>query len=156
MAQTYRLVRTQLIPRPLAEVFPFFADAGNLEAITPPWLHFRILTPRPIQITSGALIDYRIRVLGIPLKWRTRIDAFEPPHRFTDTQVRGPYKLWLHTHEFEETPDGTLMTDRVDYQLSLGPIGWMARVLFVRRQLEQIFDFRYEAVERLLGRKSPE
>lgn len=151
MAHTYRFERTQLIPRPLAEVFPFFSDAGNLEAITPPSLHFHILTPRPIPMRAGTLIDYRIRICGVPMAWRTRIDSFEPPHRFSDSQIRGPYKLWLHTHTFEETPEGTRMTDRVEYQLRLGPIGWMANAIFVRRQLEYIFDFRRQAIDRLLG-----
>ncbi|MDX1947788.1 MAG: SRPBCC family protein [Pirellulaceae bacterium] len=150
MAHTYRLERTQFLPLPLDEVFPFFSDAGNLEAITPPSLHFHILTPRPIEMRSGALIDYRIRLFGVPMYWRTRIETWEPPHRFVDTQLRGPYKLWHHTHEFTSVPGGTQMIDRVDYELYLGPIGWMAHAAWVQRQLKQIFDYRREAVERLL------
>jgi ligand-binding SRPBCC domain-containing protein len=151
MPHTYTLERQQLIPRPLADVFPFFADAGNLERITPDYLGFQILTPRPIDIRSGTLIDYKIKLCGIPLRWRTRIESFDPPHRFTDTQLRGPYKIWEHTHEFTETPDGTLMIDRVRYQIPLGPLGRLAHALFVRRTLARIFDYRYQAVERLLG-----
>src|SRR5262245_19539074 len=100
MPQTYRLERTQWIDLPLEEVFAFFADATNLEAITPPWLHFRILTPRPIELAAGTLIDYQLSLFKIPFCWRTRIDSFEPPHRFVDTQIRGPYRFWHHTHEF--------------------------------------------------------
>jgi ligand-binding SRPBCC domain-containing protein len=119
---TYTLQRRQFIPRLRADVFAFFSDAGNLEAITPPSVHFHILTPRPIVLQEGTLIDYRLRLLGVPMKWRTRIESFEPPHRFSDTQVRGPYKLWRHTHEFHDQDGGTLMIDHVAYQLSLGPI----------------------------------
>jgi ligand-binding SRPBCC domain-containing protein len=150
MSRTYHLERRQFIPRPLADVFPFFADAGNLEAITPAALHFRILTPRPIAMRPGTLIDYRLSLLGIPFQWRTRIESFEPPDRFTDVQERGPYQRWHHTHEFNEQDGGTWMVDRVEYQLPLGPIGWLANALFVQQQLKQIFDYRYLAVERLL------
>ena len=151
MATTYLLEREQFIPRPLTEVFPFFADAGNLEAITPAFLSFQILTPRPIPMESGTLIDYQIRLFGVPLQWRTRIEEFEPTRRFVDVQLRGPYKLWHHIHEFREVSGGTLMTDRVQYQLYLGPLGWLAHALWVRRTLVQIFDYRRETIERLLG-----
>ncbi|MCI0359938.1 MAG: SRPBCC family protein [Planctomycetaceae bacterium] len=150
MPHTYHLERRQFIPRPLAEVFAFFADAGNLETITPPSLNFRILTPRPIVLRSGALIDYRLTLLGVPFRWRTRIESFDPPHRFTDVQVRGPYRLWHHTHEFTEQGGGTLMVDRVDYQLRFGPLGWLANRLFVERQLRHIFDCRYQVIDRLM------
>jgi ligand-binding SRPBCC domain-containing protein len=157
MAMTHVLEREQFIPRPLGEVFAFFADAGNLEAITPAFLNFRILTPRPIPIEAGSLIDYQIRLFGVPLQWRTRIEEFEPPRQFSDVQLRGPYKLWHHTHEFREVEGGTLMTDRVQYQLYLGPIGWLAHALWVRRTLVRIFDYRRQTIERLLpgrGRES--
>ena len=114
--EPYVLEMVQEVPRALAEVFPFFAAPENLEAITPPWLRFRILTPSPIPMREGALIDYRISLRGIPLRWRTRIDAYEPPRMFIDRQIRGPYLLWEHTHLFEEVADGrgvrTRMTDR--------------------------------------------
>ncbi len=148
---TYYLQREQFIPRPLTEVFSFFADAGNLEAITPPWLNFRILTPLPIKIQQGTLIDYRLRMFGLPLSWRTEIESFDQPTRFSDRQLWGPYKRWHHTHEFREADGGTWMTDRVEYQLFLGPIGWLANAVMVRRMLERIFDYRFHAVERLLG-----
>jgi ligand-binding SRPBCC domain-containing protein len=155
MAKTYQLHREQFIPRPLAEVFPFFADAGNLEAITPEFLNFRILTPRPIPMHPGSLIDYEIKLFGVPLKWRTRIEEFEPPSHFVDVQLRGPYKLWHHTHEFREVEGGTLMIDRVRYQLYLGPLGWLAHRLWVRRTLARIFDHRRQTIEKLFCGEKP-
>ena len=146
------LERTQLVPRPRAEVFAFFADPWNLERITPPFLRFRILTPHPLEVKAGALIDYRLSLFGLPFGWRTVIEAWEPGVRFVDRQLRGPYRLWRHTHGFEDAPGGTLMTDRVEYQLPLGPLGEVARRLLVDRQLAAIFDHRREAVARLLGR----
>jgi ligand-binding SRPBCC domain-containing protein len=151
MAKTYTLERTQLIPRPLREVFPFFSDAKNLEAITPPFLQFKILTPGPIPMQARTLIDYRIRLLGFPMFWRTKIETFEPPLRFSDTQVRGPYRLWHHTHEFVETPEGILMTDLVRYQMPFGPLGTLVHAVWTRRTLERIFDYRFQKVDELLG-----
>ncbi|HUE70402.1 MAG TPA: SRPBCC family protein [Pirellulaceae bacterium] len=150
MSHTYTLERTQLIRRPLDEVFEFFSDAGNLEAITPAFLNFRILTPRPIAMQPGTLIDYQIRLLGIPLSWRTQIETWEPPLRFSDVQLTGPYKLWHHTHEFVAVPEGTLMTDRVRYQMPTGPLGRVVHALWTRRTLEKIFDYRFEKIEELL------
>ena len=155
MSRTYYLKRQQLIARPLDEVFAFFSDAGNLGLITPNWLHFRILTPQPIAMQAGTLIDYQIKLFGVPMRWRTRIDYFDPPHQFVDTQVRGPYKLWRHTHEFAATDGGTLVTDRVEYQLRFGPIGWLAHKLFVGRTLARIFEHRAETIERLLSSRVP-
>ncbi|MCK6481386.1 MAG: SRPBCC family protein [Planctomycetaceae bacterium] len=155
--RTFRLERTQFLPRPLPEVFAFFSDAGNLERITPGFLRFRILTPRPIPMHEGALIDYRLSLFGVPLRWRSRIDLWEPGVRFVDSQVTGPYRTWVHLHEFRAVPGGTLVTDRVDYEVPLGPLGTLARALFVRRSLERIFDHRAEAVGGLLGgRPGPE
>ncbi|WP_425615825.1 SRPBCC family protein [Anatilimnocola sp. NA78] len=148
MPSIYVLQREQLIPRSRDEVFAFFADAGNLEMITPPWLHFRILTPLPLEMRTGALIEYRLRLYALPLWWRTRIEEFEPPFRFVDLQLRGPYKLWHHTHEFSEVPAGTLMKDTVRYQLPFGPLGTVTHALTVKRLLQRIFDFRYETIER--------
>jgi hypothetical protein len=145
------LHRRQFIPRPLTEVFPFFANAANLERITPPSLHFRILTPLPIRMQAGTLIDYRLALFGVPFQWRTRIESFEPPHRFVDTQVHGPYRLWRHTHEFAERGAGTLMIDHVEYQLPLGFLGELARRLFVARQLDSIFDYRFRVIQQLLA-----
>ncbi|MCE9529378.1 MAG: SRPBCC family protein [Planctomycetales bacterium] len=151
MAKTYTLERTQFIPRPLREVFPFFSDAENLEAITPPFLQFKILTPGHILMQAGTLIDYRIRLLGIPMFWRTKIETFGPPFRFSDTQVRGPYRLWHHAHEFVETSEGTLMTDLVRYQMPFGPLGILVHAIWTRRTLERIFDYRFQKVAELLG-----
>jgi ligand-binding SRPBCC domain-containing protein len=142
----YRLERTQTISRPLDEVFAFFADAGNLELITPEFLHFRILTRLPIRMEPGALIQYRLQLFHISFQWRTRIETFEPPRCFTDVQVAGPYRLWHHFHEFLVVPGGTRMRDVVDYALPLGLLGTLAHKLFVLRTLERIFDYRRDRV----------
>lgn len=151
MSQTYRLERSQLIPRPQHEVFAFFADAANLERLTPDFLRFQIETPLPMEMRAGALIDYRLTLMGLPVRWRTRISSWEPPHHFSDDQERGPYALWHHVHEFEAVGDHTRMHDRVDYRLPLGPLGALARALWVRGTLERIFDYRRRVIEELFG-----
>ena len=149
-----RIERVQLVRRPLPEVFGFFADAHNLEAITPPYLKFRILTPAPISMTAGALIDYRLQLFGIPFTWKTRIETFEPMRRFVDRQVRGPYALWHHLHEFYETSEGTLVVDQVDYRIGWSILGGVAQVAFVQQTLEAIFDYRRQMVaEQFEGRR---
>jgi ligand-binding SRPBCC domain-containing protein len=142
------LSREQRLPGSPEAIFPFFGDALNLEAITPPWLGFRVVTPEPIEMAPGALIEYRLRLHGVPIRWRTTIAVWDPPHRFVDVQLSGPYKLWHHTHDFEPAPDGqgTLMRDTVRYALPLGPLGEIAHRLLVKRDLERIFDFRQRAV----------
>jgi hypothetical protein len=145
------LERAQLIDRPRGEVFSFFADARNLEAITPEFLHFEILPPAPVEMRAGTLIDYRLSLFGVPFRWRTRIEEWEPGRRFVDLQLRGPYALWHHTHAFEDADGGTRMTDRVRYRLPLGPLGELAHPVFVRRTLERIFDFRRDRIARLLA-----
>ncbi len=145
----YHLDRSLFIPRPRAEVFAFFADAFNLERITPAFLHFHILTPPPIAMREGTLIDYELRLYGARFKWRTRIEAFAPPSFFIDTQLKGPYKHWHHRHTFEEAPGGTLMHDCLDYDLSFGPLGSLAHALFVRRSVEQIFTHRNQTISEL-------
>ncbi len=142
----HELEREQLIAGDPDEVFAFFADAANLEAITPPWLGFRIVTPRPIAMAEGALIEYRLKLHRIPVSWLTRIEIWEPGERFVDAQVRGPYKLWRHTHSFEQRPEGTLVRDHVSYEIPLGPLGDLAHRLLVRRDLARIFDYRQAAV----------
>ena len=144
------LERRQELPGPPAEVFEFFGDALNLESLTPPWLGFRVTTPSPISMGPGTLIEYRLRLHGLRLRWRTRIEVWEPGRKFVDAQISGPYRLWHHTHDFEPAGEGTLMTDTVRYALPLGPLGELAHAAFVRRDLERIFDFRREAVGGLL------
>jgi ligand-binding SRPBCC domain-containing protein len=151
MKPLHRLARTQLIQRPLPEVFAFFSDAANLDALTPPFLHFRVLTPLPIEISSGTQLDYQLSLFGVPLRWRTRITDWKPLERFVDEQESGPYALWRHTHEFEAHGASTLMRDVVDYSEPMGPLGALAHHLFVRRILDRIFDFRRDAMEQLLG-----
>ncbi len=101
MLKTYRLTREQFVPLGLDEVFDFFADAGNLELLTPPWLHFEILAPSPVEMREGTLIDYKLRLHGVPIRWQSEITVWQPPFRFVDRQRRGPYRLWVHTHRFE-------------------------------------------------------
>jgi ligand-binding SRPBCC domain-containing protein len=148
------LAREQLVPRPRPEVFAFFADAANLERLTPSNLRFSILTSLPIAMRSGAIIEYRLSLFRIPFRWRTVIEVFEPGSRFVDVQAAGPYALWRHLHEFTDVPGGTLIGDRVEYALPLGPLGELAHALFVRRQLEQIFDFRRDVIQRVFPRES--
>jgi ligand-binding SRPBCC domain-containing protein len=134
------------LDRPLEDVFGFFAEACNLEALTPPWVGFEVLTPAPITMARGTLIDYRIRVHGFPLRWRTEIAEWEPPHRFVDVQLRGPYTLWHHTHLFEERDGGTLCRDHVRYRPRGGAL---VNRLFVRRDVERIFRFREQRMKEL-------
>jgi len=152
MGRLHQLARTQLVGSPLPEVFAFFSDASNLEALTPAFLHFRILTPMPIEMRAGAQLDYQLSLFGIPVRWRTRIADWQPGQRFVDEQKSGPYALWRHTHEFEGRGTSTLVRDVVDYGEPLGPLGAVAHVLFVRRTLDRIFDFRRDAIARLLDR----
>ena len=145
---THRLTRTTVLPGTVAEVFAFFRDPRNLEAITPPWLGFRVVTPEPIEMAPGKQIEYRLRLHGVPVRWRTTIAVWDPPRRFVDVQLSGPYRMWHHTHDFEPAPGGggTLMRDTVRYALPLGPLGELAHRALVRRDLERIFDFRSIAV----------
>jgi ligand-binding SRPBCC domain-containing protein len=151
---TYLLEREQFVRAPLEDVFAFFSEAGNLEELTPSWLRFHVLTPEPIPMQGGAVIEYRLRLRGVPLRWVSLIEEWEPGRRFVDRQLSGPYRLWHHTHEFASHPDGTLVRDRVRYQIPLGPLGALAHALFVRRDLDRVFDFRHAAVARLLERES--
>ncbi|QDU96636.1 SRPBCC family protein [Lignipirellula cremea] len=150
MGRTHLLERKQTLAAPLEKVFAFFSDASNLEAITPPSLHFQIVTPLPIVMQEGTLIDYRLRLLGVPFSWKTRIDCYEPPVKFVDRQVSGPYDVWRHTHTFAATPEGVEMIDRVEYRLPWSILGDLAHAVYVRRTLEQIFDYRQQTTARLL------
>jgi ligand-binding SRPBCC domain-containing protein len=147
----HTLTRTTRLAYPLDRVFDFFSRAENLEAITPPWLGFRILTPPPIRMREGAVIEYAIKLRGLPLRWVSRIDQWNPPHQFVDVQVRGPYRLWEHTHRFVEVAGGVEMTDRVRYALPLGPMGRVINYLLVERDLRSIFDYRQAHIERLIS-----
>jgi hypothetical protein len=149
--RVHKLSREHWVKAPLEQTFDFFSDAFKLEAVTPAWLAFRMLTPGPIEVGPGTLLDYRLRVRGVPVSWRTRIETWEPPRRFVDRQLKGPYKLWLHTHTFEGRDGGTVVSDHVRYALPLGPLGELAHRAVVRRDLERIFDYRHEALTRLLG-----
>ncbi len=147
----HRLDREQFVARPLAEVFEFFSQARNLEALTPGFLRFEVLSPEPIEMRPGTLISYRLKVRGIPLRWVSQIEAWEQQRTFVDRQLSGPYRLWHHRHDFEARDGGTVVRDRVHYAIPLWPLGEVAHALLVRRDLESIFGFRQEAVERLLG-----
>jgi ligand-binding SRPBCC domain-containing protein len=147
----HRLERRQYVGRPLDEVFAFFAEAGNLERLTPPWLSFRVLTPEPVQMDAGTLIDYRLRLHGIPLGWTSQIEVWEPDRQFVDRAIRGPFSLWHHRHRFSASGAGTIVSDEVHYAPPLGLLGEVAGRLLVARDLERIFDYRREAVARILG-----
>ena len=146
------LMREQRLPGSPADVFGFFADARNLEAITPPLLQFALVTPDPIVMGRGTLIRYRLRVHGLPIGWLTEIEEWEPPQRFVDRQRRGPYALWHHTHTFDADGDETIMRDVVRYRVGFGALGVLANELLVRRDVEGIFDYRAQRVRELLSR----
>lgn len=143
--QVRELNREIWLPQPPEEIFPFFADAANLEAITPPWLNFRILTPAPITMGEGTLIDYKLRVRGVPMRWRTRIGTWEPPYRFVDEQLRGPYRQWIHEHTFTPQEGGTLARDVVRYAVVFD---FLVDRWLVRPDVEKIFQYRMEVLRR--------
>ena|SRR5436305_440369 len=149
--KTYTLAFTQQVARPLAEVFEFFSLAENLQVLTPPWLNFKILevTPQPVQ--KGTLINYSLRVHGIPLRWTSEIVEWDPPHRFVDLQLRGPYKLWRHEHRFEPNDGGTLIADKISLALPLGLLGQMAYKIKLQSDVQEIFSFRKEKIRALFG-----
>lgn len=148
---SHLLERRQRIELPREDVFAFFSEARNLEEITPPWLRFFVVTPGPIEMAPGAIIDYRLRLRGVPIRWRTRIEIWEPPVRFVDVQLEGPYALWEHTHRFEDAGEGvTVVEDRVRYALPFWPLGEVAHRVLVRRDVERIFEYRRRVIaERL-------
>lgn len=146
--KTYSLRSELWLPRPRAEVFPFFADAANLQRITPPWLHFQVVTPAPVDMGVGAIIDYRLRVRGFPVRWRSEITCWDPPRRFVDEQRRGPYRRWVHEHTFEDVDGGTLVGDTVDYAVRFGVL---VQRFLVGPDLRRIFVYRKQRLRELLG-----
>jgi ligand-binding SRPBCC domain-containing protein len=149
---TYHLTTWHWLPAPRERVFDFFADAHNLERITPPFLRFRVLNTSPIVMGAGALIDYKLRLHGVPITWGTEIAIWEPPVRFCDTQLRGPYAEWVHTHTFDDENGGTMVRDHVRYRLP-GPsfASRIVNALMVERDARRIFEFRHEALREVFG-----
>ncbi len=141
-------VSSQMIPRPLPEVFSFFSRAENLEILTPPWLNFKILEVKhPAgSLDTGSLIDYSLKIHGLPVRWRTLIQEWVPNEKFVDTQVRGPYRYWHHTHEFQAVGNETLMKDKVRYQLPFGRVGRWAAGGLVKSEVRKIFEFRNQKI----------
>jgi len=158
----YQLKRSVMISRPLAEIFPFFEQPENHSKLTPPALHFTVLSPTPIVMKTGAQMDHRISLFGIPIHWRTLITEYSPPSqaqpdraRFQDEQLKGPYKVWRHTHLFQEVNGQTAMTDIVDYDLYGGPFKVLAQALYVKRAIEEIFAYRNQIVRQLFSAPQP-
>ncbi|MBL8048671.1 MAG: SRPBCC family protein [Chthonomonas sp.] len=151
VGKTHVLECETFLPLPLETVFEFFSNAENLETITPKDLQFSILTPCPIEMRQGALIDYRLKLNGIPMTWKTEIEVWEPGVRFVDNQLKGPYKRWWHEHKFREVEGGVIMNDRVEYELPFGPLGEIAHALFVRKKVQGIFGHREAAIRQALG-----
>lgn len=151
MKENYIFETRLWLPATQEDVFEFFSKAENLQRITPSWLNFRTLTPLPLKIMRGRLIDYRLKLFGIPIRWKTEISVWEPPHRFVDRQIKGPYQTWIHTHRFESESGGTMMIDRVEYI----PRGWLLapllNSLFVKRNVQRIFDYRREEILRIFA-----
>ena len=147
----HRYEAHQWVEAPLEQAFGFFADAANLEAITPPFLNFRILTPLPVEMRVGARIDYRIALYGLPMVWKTRIERWEPGAAFIDRQLSGPYAQWIHLHQFESVAGGTQLYDRVDYALPLDPLSRPAHPMFVRPTIERIFAYRRRVIAQRFG-----
>lgn len=136
------------LPKGRDEVFPFFADAHNLQQLTPPWLRFNVLTPAPIEMVEGRLIDYKLKIRGVPIRWRSEITAWEPPSRFVDEQRRGPYKLWRHEHRFTEKDGGVLVEDIVHYDVYGGAL---VESLLVRPDIARIFRYRSSALSEIFA-----
>ena len=151
--KAYRLKAEIFLPKSREEIFPFFGDAYNLEELTPKWMNFSVLTPAPIDMHEGTLIDYKLRLRGVPIRWRTKITCWEPPFRFCDEQLKGPYRFWKHEHTFEDVEGGCLCRDQVDYAV---PGGKFIHWLVVRRDVEKIFAYRSEVLRRLFAGESAE
>lgn len=146
--RTYQLQTQLWLPQRREEIFSFFADPSNLDRLTPPWLHFEILTPNSIEMHAGTLLDYRLRLRGIPLRWQSEISVWEPPNRFIDRQTRGPYRQWVHEHTFSPHKGGTLVGDRVTYAV---PGGRMIQKLLVAPDLDRVFGYRHKILTQLFN-----
>lgn len=137
------------LPQPIERVFGFFSNAANLNQITPAWLDFKIITPMPVKMRPGALLEYRLKLRGLPIRWLTEITLWEPPHKFVDHQLQGPYRKWIHTHSFEEEDDGTIVRDQVEYEI----FGWIVEPLiyrlFVGPDVERVFAFRRSMLKKI-------
>lgn len=151
LARTFQLIREQWLPKPIEETFAFFSRPENLEEITPPWLGFHILQADK-ELQAGSVINYKLRIRGLPMRWSSEIALWEPPYRFVDNQLSGPYKLWHHEHTFTSEHGGTRIGDHVDYALPFGLLGEIVHTLIVRRDVETIFKFRQQRLEELLGK----
>ena len=146
--KTYWLRKTIWLPQPRAKVFEFFSNPGNLDRLTPAWLNFAIVTPASSKMNQGALLDYRLRIRGIPVRWQSEIAVWEPPRRFVDRQTKGPYSLWIHEHTFEERDNGTLVGDNVEYAV---PGGRIVQQFLVAPDIERIFDYRHKMLDELFN-----
>jgi ligand-binding SRPBCC domain-containing protein len=144
--KVHTLQREQYLERPVSEVFAFFSAAQNLERLTPSWLRFEVVGPGPPEMRDGTVIEYRLRIHGVPLRWTSRIESWEQNARFVDRQIKGPYALWHHTHDFDAIGNGTLVRDTVRYSVGFGAIGEAVHAIQVQRDLDNIFDYRRSAV----------
>ena len=151
MVKIYKKSVTQFIDKPLDVVFSFFAKPENLRRITPSTLDFQILTPTPISMVKGTVIDYNIKVMGIRVHWRTLITSYNPPNQFVDEQTKGPYLLWIHTHTFKVKDEGVEIHDCIEYSIPMGLLGRFVHFLWIKRKLDQIFDFRRRKIEEIFN-----
>ena len=154
--KTFQLIKTQVINSPMDDVFDFFSKPENLKTITPAKLSFNILTPTPIVMEKGTVIDYTIRLFLIPIHWRTLITKYNPPYEFVDEQIKGPYNFWHHTHKFKKVDGGVEISDKVIYSIPMGIIGRVLHYLWIKRDLEKIFSHRKEVIENILVNNNPD
>ena len=154
--KTFQLNKTQVINDSIDNVFDFFSKPENLKIITPEKLSFNILTPAPIDMNKGTVIDYTIRLFGIPVHWRTLITKYNPPYEFVDEQIKGPYNFWHHTHKFKKVDGGVEISDRVIYSIPMGIIGSVLHFIWIKRDLEKIFLHRKEVIENILVNNNPD
>lgn len=145
----YNIEFSQFIPQPIDKVFAFFARPENLECITPKYLKFSIKTLSPIRMETGQIIDYTIKIKGFPISWSSLISSYDPPYSFIDEQIRGPYSKWHHTHTFTNVNGGTKIDDQIQYGIPFGLVGRIAHSIWIKKDLERIFDFRSKTIEKV-------